>query len=65
MVDLVSSDIYEETKLMISMPAGMRYKTNNGHEWVRMIDSIDYHIEGSYCNIETGEWKHASKIAKT
>jgi len=34
----------------------------HGGSWIRMVDDIDMHLEGYYCNIFTGEYLHASKL---
>jgi len=51
---------YEEVQALINLEPGTRVY---GH-WIRMRDSIDKHLEGYFFDTSTGEYQHASRMAK-
>ena len=53
---------YCSTKFAISLSPGSQIKDDNGVIWIRMQDSIDYHLEGFFFNPIDGSYKHASKV---
>lgn len=54
---------YCETKRISDLKPGSKITDQNGIEWVRMFDDAGHYLEGFFFNIETGRYRHCSRIA--